>query len=553
MSAFGQLNFLQALGWALLNSLWQIALLWVCYNLLLSFFPKIKPAIKTSLATLLLTTGFGWFLFSFFTNLFFSPSTDFYNKWPGIINKNAWSVFIEKVLVVSSIIYIIILFIHAGKFVRNYKYVQAIRTRGLSKIKAEWRIFIKRKSAYMGIAKKVEIWLSDLVQTPVTIGYLKPVILIPVAAINHLSTHQVEAILLHELSHIRRHDYIYNLVINFIKTILYFNPFVKLFVKTIERERENSCDEMVMRFPFQPTEYASALLLLEKNNQQQIMMAAAGNNHDLLHRVEAILGIRRKNNQSFRQAAISFFILLGIAFMNILFSLDAKNEIRNFVSLNGEVSPYYFFKATKNQDKKNTADFFAAQKPGRAAISATGPSDKKEIIETTGMPLYQLANYSAPVIPELAKEDELQLKETIGATKKILEEKEWKEVEKNYADVYNSNEKARLKNEYQQQINNIDWNNLETKLRLSYNNIDWNKVTDQVRTSLAQIKLDSIQAEIKCTFDQLITLESWMKKNNTTTIPDSDVTLELVKDNKQKAKAELNKIKAVISRKIIRL
>ena len=106
-------------------------------------------------------------------------------------------------------------------------------------------MFVKNLAAQMGIKKPVHVWISELVCSPVTIGYLKPIILVPLAAINHLTTQQLEAVLLHELSHIKRYDYLINLIINFIQTILYFNPLVKAFVKIIEREREKSCDEMV--------------------------------------------------------------------------------------------------------------------------------------------------------------------------------------------------------------------------------------------------------------------------------------------------------------------
>jgi len=554
MPAISQFDFLQSLGWALINSLWQMALLWVIYNVLLSFFTQIKPGKKAAMATLLITVGFGWFLFTFLNSLFFNSANDFYNKWSGLIRENAWNVFVQRVLALGSAIYLFILALHVWKFIRNYHYVQVIRHKGLTKIKAEWRIFVKKTAANMGIVRKVQIWLSDMVQTPVTIGYLKPVILIPFAAINHLSTQQVESIILHELSHIRRYDYLFNLIINFIKTILYFNPFVKLFVKTIERERENSCDEMVLQFPYQPSEYATALLLLEKNQHQQMMMAAAGKDHDLLNRIEAILGIRRKTNYSFRKLSVSFLTLLGIAFMNILFSVNSNKELTGFLTLNGEVSPYYFFNNRQDQTQKNTAAFFADRNTKKKNnFSNPIASTNQDLVRHPALSDYKYVNFTTPIIPELAKPEELKLKETIGATKRILEEKEWKEIENSYAEVFNSVEKVKLKDEYQKEVNKIDWNKLETQLRLSYDHIDWNKVNDQVANSLAQIKLDSIQQQVKLTLNNLISLETLLKENKTTSIPDTDVSLELIKENQQKAKAQLDKIKAVRNKKIVRL
>lgn len=555
MASFSQLNFLQSLGWALINSLWQMALLWVVYNLLLSFFPKLKPAFKTTFATWFITAGFAWFLFTFFNSLFFNDATDFYNKWSGLINENSWTVFVNKILSGLAGVYFLVLIIPVWKFIRNYKYVEAIRKKGLSKIKAEWRIFVNRKADYIGIRRKVEIWLSDLVQTPVTIGYLKPVILIPVAAINHLSTQQVEAIILHELSHIRRYDYLFNLVINFIKTILYFNPFVNLFVKTIDRERENSCDELVLQYQYQATEYATALLLLEKNHQQQMMMAAAGKDYDLLHRVEAILGISKKANSTIRQVAVSFFTLLGIILMNIIFTLNTKKEITGLVSLHSGVNPYYFYNS--HQAESNNNSFVSNSKKSPAQKNSLSPglaeANKSDLVLSKNPADYRYVNYSTPVIPDLPAEEELKLRETIGATKKILEEKEWKEIEKSYAEVFNSREKARLKGEYQQEVNKIDWNKLETQLRLAYDHIDWNRVNNQVVTSLAEIKLDSIQTQVNIALDNLSNLKNLLVKNKTTSIPDTDVSIDIINANQDKAKSLLDKIKVARVKKIVRL
>jgi len=559
MASVSQINFLQALGWALINSLWQMALLWVFYNLILSFFNKIKAAHKTSLATFFITIGFSWFLLTFINSLLFNQASDFYNKWSGILNENNWLIFQNKVLVIGTIIYFLVLIIPVIKFIRNYRYVQVIRNQGLSKIKAEWRIFVKRKSEYMGIARKVQIWLSDIVKTPVTIGFLKPIILIPVAAINHLSSQQVEAIILHELSHIRRYDYLFNLAINVIKTVLYFNPFVKLFVNIIERERENSCDEMVLQFQYQAGEYATALLLLEKNNKHQIMMAAAGKDHDLLHRIEIILGIHNKSTSKLRQAIVSLFTLLGIACMNIFLSLNSTKENNSFISLRSEINPYYFYNSKKSTSEQNAPKLFALtnSKPVNLNTTTSSPTlgipDKTDIVAIAKPEDFKLINYTTPVIPELAKEEEMKLKETLGATKRILEEKEWKEIEKSYAEVYNSAEKAKLKDDYQKEVNKIDWNKLEDKLRISYNNIDWPRVNEQVNTSLNEICLDSLQNEVKIVFNSLTSLENWMQKNKTTTIPDTDVTLDVIKSNQEKAKIQLEKIKAIRDKKIISL
>ena len=262
-----QLHLLQSLGWAVLNSLWQMALLWVIYMIVIAISKNLKNSSKSTLASGLLFGGFLWSVYTFII---------IYNKIitgeavgeSVTISSGTYSWLLQSLPFIS-VAYLLLLTLPVLRFIRNYRYVQVIRKYGLTKINVDWKIFVRNVAARMGIKKPVQIWVSEFVSSPVTIGFLKPVILVPLAAISHLTPHQLEAVLLHDLADIRRYDYLVNLLINFIQTILYFNPFVKAFVKIVEREREKSCDEMVLQFQYDSHQYASALLLLEKTNYQQ--------------------------------------------------------------------------------------------------------------------------------------------------------------------------------------------------------------------------------------------------------------------------------------------
>src|SRR5205085_9561758 len=149
------------------------------------------------------------------------------------------------------------------------------------------------------IRKPIKVWMSAIVDTPMTIGFLKPVILMPIAALNGLSVQQVEAILLHELSHIRRNDYFVNLIIASVDILLFFNPFSKLFVRSIRKEREHSCDDLVMQFEYNAHAYASALLSIEQRRVKKLSLAMAAigkSNQLLLDRVKRILELPVSNH-----------------------------------------------------------------------------------------------------------------------------------------------------------------------------------------------------------------------------------------------------------------
>ena len=434
--------------------------------------------------------------------------------------------------------------------------MQLIRNNGLKKIDVAWRLYVRNTAAAMGITRDVKIWLSEWVNSPVTIGYLKPIILIPVAAINNLTPHQLEAVILHELSHIHRYDYFLNLIISFIRTILYFNPFVKLLVKSIEKERELSCDEMVLQFQYKPGEYASALLRLEQNKYRQMVMAAAGKNHDLLNRIESILGMRKKGWNPLRQLAFATLTILGITLLHFFIAVNEPGKKQGFYSLTSELSPYYFLNG-KEVSANNLIAKARMVKPTSKKVSDTKKEDQpffEESYAAEPSMVPSFINYTTHVIPELAPEEENKVKEAVNATKKIIQESEWKAVEKTYADAFTSFEKSQLKSEYiEKEGSKIDWNKLEDQLRLSYEQINWDLVNEKLNTSLAQIKLDSIQFQLNLSLKTLIHVEKTMKENKVTSIPDSDITLQLVQCNQQKARDQLQKVKAAKVKKIVRL
>ncbi|MFM2358044.1 MAG: hypothetical protein RLY16_36, partial [Bacteroidota bacterium] len=153
------------------------------------------------------------------------------------------------------------------------------------------RIFTENWALRMGISQKIKLALSEQIDVPQVIGHLKPIIYIPIALINQLNTKQLELIILHELTHIKRKDYIINLFQSIIESILFFNPFTHLISKQIRLEREKACDETVLNFPYPRKEYAEALFIAESFRQQRVRlaMAATGNKKQLLQRIKNIM------------------------------------------------------------------------------------------------------------------------------------------------------------------------------------------------------------------------------------------------------------------------
>lgn len=142
----------------------------------------------------------------------------------------------------------------------------------------------------MGLARVIRYCECLRVESPAVIGWIRPVVLFPMAALSGLSDQQLAALIVHELAHIRRLDYFVNLLQVAAETVLFYHPAVWWLNKRIRAERENCCDDVVLAVCGNPVEYARALTLIEERRQAPAMVMAA-NRGPLFTRVMRLLGI----------------------------------------------------------------------------------------------------------------------------------------------------------------------------------------------------------------------------------------------------------------------
>ncbi len=326
MHALSQSPFLQALGYAIANSLWQMALLWIIVVLLTGVFRFSSPA-KYKIALYAQFAGFAWFIITL--QFYYTQCTETLAQTQALNDGSTASfaetsskdflsllfngmIKLEQLLPYLSLAYLLLLVFLSAKWIRNYRFAQHIKTEGLQKPDIHWKLFVSRISSMLSIKSKVRIYLSELVKSPLTVGFLKPFILIPVASINHLTTEQLEAVILHELAHIKRADYIINLFQSVIELALFFNPFTQLLSKIIKKERENSCDDWVLQFQYNPSMYADALLRIAYlQTQPALLMQATGRKGDLLGRVKRMVDTNEKVF-NYRQQLIALLLMTGI-------------------------------------------------------------------------------------------------------------------------------------------------------------------------------------------------------------------------------------------------
>ena len=217
----------------------------------------------------------------------------------------------------------------------NFFQTNSLRTKGLSELDTAWQERIIQLASRMNVTRPLQTFFSRYVNTPMMIGFFKPVILLPLATMSQLSPQQFEAILIHELAHIRRNDYLLNILQSVLDTILFFNPFTWWITKNIREEREKCCDEMVLQVS-DPYHYARALLALEEPLQYQpLVMTAVGKRSHLFYRIKNIMEMKN-NHLNLRQKFITLLVIatatISVAWLSPSPNKTAQTKMRNSVS-----------------------------------------------------------------------------------------------------------------------------------------------------------------------------------------------------------------------------
>jgi hypothetical protein len=186
-------------------------------------------------------------------------------------------------------IWFIVLAIRLMKLLTDLWTVQRLRYHGTSVPSACWSDRVAELAQRIGIKRTVRILESSVVKAPMMAGILKPVILTPLGLLAQLPVQEMEAILLHELAHIRRKDYLINLLQCFVEVLFFFNPAVLWISSLIREERENCCDDIAVGEANSKKDLINALVSFQEYTHSRYALAFAGGRDHLLRRVKRIV------------------------------------------------------------------------------------------------------------------------------------------------------------------------------------------------------------------------------------------------------------------------
>jgi GWxTD domain-containing protein len=174
-----------------------------------------------------------------------------------------------------------------GRYSVSCVSVRRFRRRGVCYAPDAWQREVERLTSRLRISKSVRLLESCLAESPTVIGHVRPLILMPLGMLAGLSPDQIESILLHELAHIQRHDYLINTLQRYLEGLLFYHPAVWWISAVVRREREYCCDDLAVSISGDPHEYARALAAIEQNRYSPAAVAAAGGS--LVKRIHRLL------------------------------------------------------------------------------------------------------------------------------------------------------------------------------------------------------------------------------------------------------------------------
>ncbi len=214
--------------------------------------------------------------------------------------------------------WLIIFFLQLSRMSVGLYRTDRLRKRQLVAPAAKWQERVQLLKESLGIHAMVSLLESALVNMPVVIGVVKPVILVPLGMLSQLSPQQVETILLHELAHVRRRDFTMNLFQRVAECFFFFNPFIIWLSARIREEREACCDDIVMQHTCDKRSYLEALISFRQPERVSSLHALAlGQKNNLLNRVKRMV-THENNKLNAMEKLTLIFVLMAVAAISFM-------------------------------------------------------------------------------------------------------------------------------------------------------------------------------------------------------------------------------------------
>ncbi|HEV2417131.1 MAG TPA: M56 family metallopeptidase [Terriglobia bacterium] len=285
-----------AIGWALLHSLWEGAVISGALGAALVALRSPRSRYMASCAALLaLLATFGFTLVWIMPEAAHGIRAYNYSLLPAwnapVVNdaQMTWGMRLAGIAPWLAPFWIVGVLLIYLRRTAGFISARKLRRRGVCCAPVRWQEELARLSVRLRISRPVKLLESCLADVPMVLGHFRPLILMPVGLLAGLPAGQIDAILLHELAHIRRCDYLVNVLQRFIEGLFFYHPAAWWFSRVIRAERENCCDDVAVSALGRPHDYALALAALEESRFSNREPAVALTGGNLMKRIRRLL------------------------------------------------------------------------------------------------------------------------------------------------------------------------------------------------------------------------------------------------------------------------
>ncbi|REJ88648.1 MAG: hypothetical protein DWQ34_21785 [Planctomycetota bacterium] len=190
--------------------------------------------------------------------------------------------------------------------------LRRLRRVGVSPVPESLKSSLEEIANRLRIRRTVRIMQSSLARVPMVVGYLRPVILLPLSVVSTLPPAQIEGILVHELAHIRRHDFLVNLLQTLLETVCFYHPAVWWISGRVRREREYCCDEVAAGLIGDRPAYARTLLALEELRGSSPVLSLGAKAGSLMNRIQRLTSVRPERRSNAGPAAVAALVIIAL-------------------------------------------------------------------------------------------------------------------------------------------------------------------------------------------------------------------------------------------------
>jgi bla regulator protein BlaR1 len=395
-------HFIQAFSWMLLHSLWQGLVLALAAGMVLAVCRQSPAALRYNVVLILLILFVAGCAGTFIWEWQNAPVPHASHKMavslrshaPFLVNLNAGTLrqglnaclaYFSANAPLIVLLWLIFFVFRSIKMAAGFVYVYRAKRKHIFQPDAEWKGKLNRMCVKIRLNKAVTLLESGYVKVPMVIGNLKPVILIPLGLLAGLPAAQVEAILLHELAHIRRSDYLVNFLQTVVETVFFFNPGLLWVSSLLRDERENCCDDIALAHTGDKKTFIQALVSFKEHALygNAYSVAFPGKKNHLLNRVTRIVSNKNRGFGTPEKASFAVGAVLLISMMTTV-AVTGAGSIRRAILTRNKAVSHAFVNAPVKKEVTLTGTGISKHRPvtltAKQHANSSSPSSNDSLL-----------------------------------------------------------------------------------------------------------------------------------------------------------------------------